>query len=286
MIRSTYSRSLSTGSTSSAASSENLPPRTLARVAREVRDLHRKPPEGVRLVVDAETGMPASLGELVAEIEGPTGTPYESRFFQLKLVLSPDFPNSPPRGYFLTKIYHPNVDQSSGAICVNTLKKDWSPSTSFNHILSVVRCLLIVPFPESSLNDEAGKLFMESYNEYARRARIMAGVHGKQQPFDKCSESDFNLVGKAGSSESGHSNTGYDQHGELSIMKRGSSLSDSSLSVNSLRANSISSVGISASSPSKKNSSTQRNGSLRVSGKNNKIGGQDKKSKKKGLKRL
>eukprot|EP00957_Ditylum_brightwellii_P078187 5944648-Ditylum_brightwellii.AAC.1 len=65
MIRSTYSRSLSTGSTSSAASSENLPPRTLARVAREVRDLHRKPPEGVRLVVDAETGMPASLGELV-----------------------------------------------------------------------------------------------------------------------------------------------------------------------------------------------------------------------------
>jgi ubiquitin-conjugating enzyme E2 S len=35
-----------------------------------------------------------------------------------------------------------------------------------------------VPFPESSLNDEAGKNFMESYDEYAKRARLLAGVHG------------------------------------------------------------------------------------------------------------
>jgi ubiquitin-conjugating enzyme E2 S len=41
----------------------------------------------------------------------------------------------------------------------------------------VIRCLLIVPFPESSLNDEAGKLFMESYDEYFRRAKLMTSVH-------------------------------------------------------------------------------------------------------------
>lgn len=35
-----------------------------------------------------------------------------------------------------------------------------------------------MPFPESSLNDEAGKNFMESYDEYARRAKLLAGVHG------------------------------------------------------------------------------------------------------------
>jgi ubiquitin-conjugating enzyme E2 S len=40
---------------------------------------------------------------------------------------------------------------------------------------------LIVPFPESSLNDEAGKLFMESYDEYAKRARLMADIHGIQR---------------------------------------------------------------------------------------------------------
>ena len=44
-------------------------------------------------------------------------------------------------------------------------------------MFQVIRCLLIVPFPESSLNDEAGKLFMESYEEFFRRARIMTQVH-------------------------------------------------------------------------------------------------------------
>lgn len=119
-----------------------------------------------------------------AEIEGPTGTPFEGKYFQLKLVLSADFPASPPRGFFLTKLYHPNVEGSSGAICVNTLKKDWTATTTFSHVLSVIRCLLIVPFPESSLNDEAGKLFMESYGEYHRRARLMADVHGRPTPFN------------------------------------------------------------------------------------------------------
>jgi len=122
--------------------------------------------------------MPGSLSEILAEIEGPEQTPYHTRYFQLKLVLSTDFPATPPRGYFLTKIYHPNVDPTTGAICVNTLKRDWTPTTSLSHVLTVIRCLLIVPFPESSLNDEAGKNFMDSYDEYARRAKLLAGVHG------------------------------------------------------------------------------------------------------------
>lgn len=123
-------------------------------------------------------GIDLSSFTVQAEIEGPEQTPYHTRYFQLKLVLSTDFPTTPPRGYFLTKIYHPNVDPTTGAICVNTLKKDWTPTTSLSHVLTVIRCLLIVPFPESSLNDEAGKNFMESYDEYARRAKLLASVHG------------------------------------------------------------------------------------------------------------
>jgi ubiquitin-conjugating enzyme E2 S len=76
----------------------------------------------------------------------------------------------------MTKIFHPNV-ANNGDICVNTLKKDWTPEVTLTHVLQVIRCLLIVPFPESSLNDEAGKMFMESYDEYAARARIVTEVH-------------------------------------------------------------------------------------------------------------
>eukprot|EP00965_Chrysotila_dentata_P086668 2861141-Pleurochrysis_carterae.AAC.2 len=39
-------------------------------------------------------------------------------------------------GYFLTKIFHPNVSKT-GEICVNTLKKDWSSSLGIGHVLQV-----------------------------------------------------------------------------------------------------------------------------------------------------
>jgi len=83
-------------------------------------------------------------------------------------------------GYFLTKIFHPNVAVPSGEICVNTLKKDWNPSNwSLSHIFEVIKCLLIVPFPESSLNEEAGRQFMESYDDFFRNAKVYTQVHAR-----------------------------------------------------------------------------------------------------------
>jgi len=54
---------------SNSMSSENLPPRTLARVSREVRDMVKKVPEGTKLIVDSETGLPQNLGEIMVSIK-------------------------------------------------------------------------------------------------------------------------------------------------------------------------------------------------------------------------
>ena len=54
----------------------------------------------------------------------------------MKLVLGSDFPNTPPKGYFVTRIFHPNVAKN-GEICVNTLKKDWKPCLGIRHVLVV-----------------------------------------------------------------------------------------------------------------------------------------------------
>ena len=45
------------------------------------------------------------------------------------------------------------------------------------HVLVVIRCLLIEPFPESALNEEAGRLLMEDYEQYAAHARLMTSIH-------------------------------------------------------------------------------------------------------------
>lgn len=113
-------------------------------------------------------------------MEGPADTPYVGKFFLLRFTFGPEFPTTPPTAHFLTKVYHPNVDATSGAICVNTLKRDWKPEHTMKHCLAVIRCLLLEPFPESSLNEDAGKLFMESYEEYCKRARLHADVHGRK----------------------------------------------------------------------------------------------------------
>lgn len=66
---------------------------------------------------------------------------------------------------------------------MNTLKKDWNPSKwSLSHIFEVIKCLLIVPFPESSLNEEAGKEFMENYIDFYNHAKVYTGVHAKPNP--------------------------------------------------------------------------------------------------------
>lgn len=71
------------------------------------------------------------------------GTPYAGGQFRVQLTLPKDFPSNPPKAYFLTKIFHPNV-ASNGEICVNTLKKDWKPNLGIKHILLVseINCLL------------------------------------------------------------------------------------------------------------------------------------------------
>jgi ubiquitin-conjugating enzyme E2 S len=68
---------------------------------------------------------------------------------------------------------------SNGEICVNTLKKDWKPDLGIKHILLTIKCLLIVPNPESALNEEAGKLLLERYDDYSSRAKMMTEIHAQ-----------------------------------------------------------------------------------------------------------
>lgn len=60
------------------------------------------------------------------------------------------------------------------------LKRDWRPELGLRHVLTVIRCLLIVPNPESALNEEAGRLLLEAYDDFARHARLMTSIHARK----------------------------------------------------------------------------------------------------------
>lgn len=154
---------------------ENLNPQVTRYIAKELQSLMSSPLEGVTVLMNEK-----DMTQVEAVLDGPADTPYAGGRFRIKLSIGKDFPASPPKGYFLTKIFHPNVS-SKGEICVNTLKKDWKSDLGIKHILLTVKCLLIVPNPESALNEEAGKLLLERYDDYCARARLYTEIHAQSE---------------------------------------------------------------------------------------------------------
>ena len=153
----------------------SLRPDVARRLALEVQKLHKAELGGIHVRFN-----PDNIADIQAVIDGPENTPYEGGEFLVKLEIGDDFPQKPPKGYFLTKIFHPNVSEP-GAICLSTLSHDWTEDMGFDHLLMTIRCLLIEPNAESALNEEAGKLLLENYQEYCRRAKLMTSIHAMKK---------------------------------------------------------------------------------------------------------
>ncbi|CAG8537310.1 15933_t:CDS:2 [Gigaspora margarita] len=146
------------------SATENISPSVIKRITKELDALRTHPPEGIRVVMNE-----LNICDVQAWISGPESTPYEGGFFKVKVVFGTDFPTVPPKCNFITKIFHPNVSKT-GEVCVDTLKRDWNKDYGIEHILL------------SALNDDAGKLLLDSYEDYAKRAQMMTSIHAQYKP--------------------------------------------------------------------------------------------------------
>lgn len=103
-------------------------------------------------------------------IFGPTETPYEGGVFFLDIHIPQNYPFAPPQITFRTKVYHPNIN-SSGHICLDILKGDWSPSLTISKILLSICSLLTDPNNDSPLVAEIAKEYKTNYEQYKQHAR-------------------------------------------------------------------------------------------------------------------
>ena len=170
-----------------------LPPQIINALYKQELNLKNNPLPGITFYFNEN-----DITDIQADIEGPEATPYEGGTFRVTIKIPQNFPTVAPKGIFLTKIFHPNISEQ-GEICVNTLKRDWNPKKwSLSDLFQVIKCLLIVPFPQSALNEEAGKLFMEDYEQFSKIAKMFTSIHAmnnknknlKEQKKDDFSDDD------------------------------------------------------------------------------------------------
>ena len=111
-----------------------------------------------------------NLFEWQAMILGPIGTPYEGGIFNLNISIPSNYPFKPPIVIFKTKIYHPNIN-SSGSICLDILKTQWSPALTISKILLSICSLLSDPNPNDPLVPDIANLLKENPENYFQTAK-------------------------------------------------------------------------------------------------------------------
>jgi ubiquitin-conjugating enzyme E2 D/E len=117
-----------------------------------------------------------NLFEWEAVILGPIGTPYEGGVFNLNISIPSNYPFKPPTVIFKTKIYHPNIN-SSGSICLDILKTQWSPALTISKILLSICSLLADPNPNDPLVPEIANLLKTNIEVYNQTAKEWTNIY-------------------------------------------------------------------------------------------------------------
>jgi len=136
------------------------------RLSREYELLKKEP-------IDNVTAGPVDEKDLTkwyATIHGPTDTPYEGGVFNVGLEIPSDYPFKPPKVFFQTPIYHPNISPK-GAICLDILKNEWSPTLNIQKVLLSLCSLLSDPNPDDPLVPSIAQIYKSNKTEFNRLAK-------------------------------------------------------------------------------------------------------------------
>jgi len=151
-----------------------------------------------------------SMQEFYVRFKGPEETPFQTGLWKVHVELPDQYPYKSPSIGFMNRIFHPNIDELSGSVCLDVINQTWSPMFDMINIFEVfLPQLLRYPNPTDPLNGEAAALLMREPKTYEAKVKDYVRKYATKEAADAAavptqeSESDEEMssIGSSGDDE-------------------------------------------------------------------------------------
>lgn len=113
-----------------------------------------------------------NVREFYVRFHGPKDTPFASGVWKVRVEVPNQYPYKSPSIGFVNRIFHPNIDEMSGSVCLDVINQTWSPMFDMVNIFEVfLPQLLRYPNPSDPLNGEAASLLMRDPGSYELKVK-------------------------------------------------------------------------------------------------------------------
>ncbi|OIV89745.1 hypothetical protein TanjilG_03447 [Lupinus angustifolius] len=103
---------------------------------------------------------------------GPKDSPYQGGVWKVRVELPDEYPCKSPSIEFINKIYHPNIDDITGSVCLDVIDQAWSPMFDLVNVFEMfLPQLLLYPNELDPLNQEAAALMIHDLAAYELKVK-------------------------------------------------------------------------------------------------------------------
>lgn len=112
----------------------------------------------------------------------PDNPPYNKGAFRVEINFPPEYPFKPPKLTFLTKIYHPNVDER-GQVCLPIITAEhWKPATKTDQVIAALVALIHAPEPEHPLRGDLAEEYIKRRAQFMKNAEDFTKKTAEPRP--------------------------------------------------------------------------------------------------------
>lgn len=112
----------------------------------------------------------------------PDQLPYNKGAFRIEIVFPAEYPFKPPKITFLTKIYHPNIDEK-GQVCLSIINPEhWKPGTRIEQVIDSLLHLIAEPEPEHSLRADLAEEYTQDKKKFLKHAEEFTKKFSEPRP--------------------------------------------------------------------------------------------------------